>query len=263
MLEKVNRREGSQETFYPSGHSPDKARIEMSGYILSTEGEGRKSRSSSRQLDYKPRTLSPTCLCLSSYLASSFVSIYITRAPALPPPTLCWASSQLSNIRAISALDSSQFPKASLRPIKCHLLDCKGTKCTADTARSPSSLPSQETLNLPFASFWPSFSQLLPEHTYVLLRQCHTTVLTFHKSYTFPLHWWPLKIPFFRCLAESMLNSDADLPRADKNKDLFSLQFLGRKLFSTLLFRKEAEIIVNLSISVILKGWAVDPQTMM
>lgn len=69
--------EGSQEMFYPFGHGPDKARIEMSGHILSTEGQGGELESSSSQLNFKPRALSPLCF----YLAPSFVSIYITQAP--------------------------------------------------------------------------------------------------------------------------------------------------------------------------------------
>lgn len=124
--------------FHPSGHSPDEAGIEMSGHILSAGGRGGGLGSSSRQLHFKPQALSQPNAFLS-FSPSLFLF-------APPPP-----SSEYPQSYPVSApLDSPLFPKASRRPIKCLFLDRRRMKYGA---RSQILLTSDDTLNLPFASF--------------------------------------------------------------------------------------------------------------
>lgn len=114
----------------------------------------REPGSSSRQLDFKPKALIQSHFCLSPSIFFFCLSLH----HSLPhPPVLSIPQSY-----PISALDSPLFPQASRSPIKCSSLGRNG----ADLTRSQSSLPSDETLNLTFASSLPSFSPpLQPKHS--------------------------------------------------------------------------------------------------
>lgn len=113
--------------FHPSGQSPDEARIEMSGHILSTEGREGEQGSSSRQLDFKPQALIQSYFCLSPSMPLFCLSFY-------PIPT-----SERPQSYPISALDSTLFPqKISRRPIECLSLGRRGTEYGADLTRSQS-----------------------------------------------------------------------------------------------------------------------------
>lgn len=83
MVERLGGERGAEKMLQPPGHSPDEARIEMSGHILSAEGKGGELGSSGRQLDFKPQALTPSYFCRSLHLSSSFVSIYTTPSTLL------------------------------------------------------------------------------------------------------------------------------------------------------------------------------------
>lgn len=146
-------------------------------------GKGGEPGSSSRQLDFKPQALSSLHFSFSLHLSFSFVSVYITHSTPSPKSLL---SSEHPHSYPISALDSPPFSKASRRPIKCCLLDHRRMEYGADLARSQSSLPSDETLNLPFASFCPALTPLYSYKVLHLLFQSMSCNCP-HKLYTFSL----------------------------------------------------------------------------
>lgn len=149
--------------FQPSGQSPDKAKIEMSGHILSAQGRGGESGSSSRQLDFKPQTLIPLHF---SFSPSSFLFCISLHHPPVP---------------ALSIPKAIQYQNLILlhfhRPLECPSLDSRGTGYGADLARSQSLLPLNETLNLTFGFFCPSFLPSTSANAlHFLLFQCHTLI---------------------------------------------------------------------------------------
>lgn len=169
--------------FHPSGHSHDEGRIEMSGHILSAEGREGEPGSSSRQLDFKPQALSQSHFCLSPSIFLFCLSLH--HSPSLHPPALFWASPELSNISTWFSSASTSFPEAdqvSLPGPQRDRIRYRPYKVTELTSIRWNPNPPAP----PFCWFLPLFlSSTLTKALHLLLSQCHTIFLTFHKSYTF------------------------------------------------------------------------------
>ncbi len=193
--------------FYPSGYCPDEARIEMSGLILSAEGREGEPGSSSRQLDFKPQDLIQSHFCLSPYIFHFCSSLH---HPTKNSP-LFFASLELSNFNTWFLLSFHVSP----RLIKCPSLDRRGTEYGTDLRRSQSSLPSDETLNLPFASFCPFLSSSSAKSTSLALEPMSHNYPHFSQIIHIFTAWFLLKMPFLCHFAESLLDSKGKLSRSD------------------------------------------------
>lgn len=93
--------------FQPSGHSPDEARIEMSGYILSAGGGGRGGGGQDQVADNYTWSQRPLARHISAFLllSPSFVFLYIAEPSLRASPTL-------SDITAPSSSVSTGLPEA-------------------------------------------------------------------------------------------------------------------------------------------------------
>lgn len=118
-----------REMFSPCGHSPDEARIEMSGHILSArEGKGWGGAKIRRQTIRLQGT--------GPYPISFYLPLLSFLYIAIFPPTPSAFALSIPKAIEYQHLISLLFPQASRRPIECPSPDRRGMEHGADLARS-------------------------------------------------------------------------------------------------------------------------------